>query len=118
MGNSSPDDQPVEKSECWCSVNMWRCTDYKTGCTVLDSLKFANQGLRETSQERVATVDASKYKRSKKCFDGIISEVVANIATTSDSWKSCYTNEMDVFFHRVLSCVLELDNMTIYEVSK
>ena len=71
-----------------------------------------------TSQERVATVDASKYKRSKKCFDGIISEVVANIATTSDSWKSCYTNEMDVFFHRVLSCVLELDNMTIYEVSK
>ena len=38
--------------EHWNDVNMWRCTDYKTGYTVLDSLKFADQGLRETSQER------------------------------------------------------------------
>ena len=46
-------------SEYWCDVNMQRCTDYKTGCTVLDSLKFADQGLRETSQVRVAiNVDA------------------------------------------------------------
>ena len=45
-------------SEFWSDVNMWRHTDYKTGCTVLDCLKFAVQGLRETSQERAATVNA------------------------------------------------------------
>ena len=45
-------------SEKWSDVNMWRCTDYKTGCTALDSLKFADQGLRETGRERVAIVDA------------------------------------------------------------
>ena len=45
-------------SEYWSDVNMWTCTDYRTGFTVLDSLKFADQGLRETSQERVAIVNA------------------------------------------------------------
>ena len=45
-------------SEYWSDVNMLRCTDYVTGCTVLDSVKFADQGLRETSQERVAIVNA------------------------------------------------------------
>ena len=44
-------------SEYWNDVNMWTGTDYKTGCTVLDSLKFADQGLRETSHERVAKVN-------------------------------------------------------------
>ena len=57
-GNSGSDRQPVKMSEYWSDVNMWRCTDYKTGCTVFDSLKFANQGLRETSQEIVAIVNA------------------------------------------------------------
>ena len=33
IGNSSSDRQPVKKSECWRDVNMWKCTDYKTGCT-------------------------------------------------------------------------------------
>ena len=41
--------------EYWGDVNVWR---YKTGCTVLDSLKFADYGLRETSQVRVAIVNA------------------------------------------------------------
>ena len=45
-------------SEYWSNVNMWRCTDYKTGCTVLDSLKFADQRLRETSKDRVAIFNA------------------------------------------------------------
>ena len=58
MGNSGSDGQPVKRSEYWSDMNMWRCTDYKTGCTVLDSLKFTDQGLRETSQERVAIVSA------------------------------------------------------------
>ena len=52
IGHSGSDRQAVKMSEYWSDVNMWRCTDYKTGCTVLDSLKFADQGLRETSQER------------------------------------------------------------------
>ena len=39
-------------SDYWSDVNSWRCMDYKTGCTVLDSLKFADQVLGETSQER------------------------------------------------------------------
>ena len=56
--NSGSDRRPVKMSEYWNDVNMWKCTDYKTGCTVLDSLKFADQGLRETSQKRVAIVDA------------------------------------------------------------
>ena len=56
-GNSGPDRQPVKMSEYGSDVNMWKCTDYKTGCTVLDSLKFAGQGLRETSEERVAIVN-------------------------------------------------------------
>ena len=45
-------------SEYCSNVNMWRCTYYKTGCTVLDSVKFANQELRETSLERVVIVNA------------------------------------------------------------
>ena len=45
-------------SEYWSDVNMWKCTDHKTGCTVLDSLKLADGGLRETIQERVAIVNA------------------------------------------------------------
>ena len=57
-GNSISDGQPVKMSEYWSDVNMWRCMDYKKGCTVLDFLKFADQGLRETSQERVAIVNA------------------------------------------------------------
>ena len=56
---------------------MWRCTGNKTGCTVLDSLKFADQGLRETSQDRVAIVNAREYERNNKSFGGIISEVVS-----------------------------------------
>ena len=39
----------MKVSEYRSDVNTWKCTDYKTGCTVLDSLKFADQGLRETS---------------------------------------------------------------------
>ena len=57
IGNSGSHRQPVKMSEYWSDVNMWRCTGYKMGCTVLDSLKFADQGLRETSQERVAIVN-------------------------------------------------------------
>ena len=57
-GNSGSDRQPVKMSDYWSDVNMWKCTDYKSGCTVLDSLKFADQGLSETSQERVAIVNA------------------------------------------------------------
>ena len=45
IGNSGSDRQPVKMSEYWNDVNMWKSTDYKTGCTVLDSLKFADQGL-------------------------------------------------------------------------
>ena len=44
--------------EYWSDMNMWRCTDHKTDGTVLDSLMFADQGLRETSQERVAIDNA------------------------------------------------------------
>ena len=58
IGNSGSDRQKVKMSEYWSDVNMWKFTDYKTGCTVLDSLKFADQRLRETSQERVAVVNA------------------------------------------------------------
>ena len=58
IGNSGFDGQPVKKSENWNDVNMCRYTDYKTGCTVLDTLKFADQGLRETSQASVAIVNA------------------------------------------------------------
>ena len=58
MGNSASDRQPVKMSEYWSDVNLWQCTDYKTGCTVLGSLKFADQGLREASLERVALVNA------------------------------------------------------------
>ena len=58
MGNSGSDRQPVKMSEYWSDVNLWKYTDYKTGYTAIDSLKFADQGLRETSQERVAIVNA------------------------------------------------------------
>ena len=58
IGNSGSNGQPVKMPEYWSDVNMWKRTDYKTGCTVLGSLKFADQGLRETSQERVAVVNA------------------------------------------------------------
>ena len=57
-GNSSSDGQLVEMSEYWSGVNMWRCSDHKMGCTVLDSLKFGDQVQGETSQERVAIVNA------------------------------------------------------------
>ena len=60
IGNSGSDRQPVKMSEYWNDVNMWKSTDYKTGCTVLDSLKFSDQGLMETSQERVAIVNGER----------------------------------------------------------
>ena len=65
---------------------MWRCTDNKTFCTVLDSVEFDDQGLRETSQERIAIVSAPKllYERNNKSFGGIISVVVVNCTNTSD----------------------------------
>ena len=44
VGNSGSDRQPVKMSEHWGDLNMWGCTDYKMGCTVLYSLKFADQG--------------------------------------------------------------------------
>ena len=37
IGTSRSERQPVKMSEYWSDVNMWRCTDYKTGCAVLDS---------------------------------------------------------------------------------
>ena len=58
IGNSGPLRQPVKMSEYCSDMNMWRCMKYKTGCTVLDSLKFAYQGLRKTSRETVAIVSA------------------------------------------------------------
>ena len=57
-GNSISDGQLVKMSEYWSDVNIWRRTDYKMGCTAFHSLKFADQGLRKTSQERVAIVNA------------------------------------------------------------
>ena len=87
-------------SEYWSDVNVWRCTDYKTGCTILESLKFAGQGLRESSQERVTIVNASEYERNNKSFGGIISEVVANSTNTSDFQESSFADEIDVFLHR------------------
>ena len=47
IGNSGSDRKPVKISDYWSYVNIWKCTDYKTGCTVSDSLKCADQGLRE-----------------------------------------------------------------------
>ena len=61
---------------------------------------FADQGLRETSQEGVAIVNASEYERNNKSFGGIISEVVANSTNTSDFQESSFADEIDVFFHR------------------
>ena len=34
------DRQPLKMSDYWSDVNMCRCTDYKMGCTVLDSLSL------------------------------------------------------------------------------
>ena len=70
------------------------------GCTVLDSLKFANQELRETSLERVVIVNAWEYERNNKSFGGVISEVVANSTNMSDFLESSFADEIDVFFHR------------------
>ena len=58
IGNSGSGSQPVKMSDCWYDINMWRCTDYRTDCTGFDSLKFAHQGVRETSQEKAAIVNA------------------------------------------------------------
>ena len=44
--NSVSDGQTVETFECWCDVNMWRCTDYQTGCTL------HNFGLEKRSLHR------------------------------------------------------------------
>ena len=92
IGNSSSDGQPVEMSEYWCGVNMWRCTDYKTDCTIFDSLKFADYGLRETIQERISIVNALKYKGNQKNFGRIINKVVANCADTSDFQESSFAD--------------------------
>ena len=61
---------------------------------------FADQGLRETSQEGVAIVNASEYERNNKSFGGIISEVAANSTNTSDFRESSLADEIDVFSHR------------------
>ena len=43
-------------AEYWSDVNMWRCTDYKTGCTVLDSEVFRPRTEGDQPKERVAIV--------------------------------------------------------------
>ena len=73
--------------------------DYKTGCTVLDSMKFADQGLGETSQKRVPIVNEWEYEKNNKSFGGIISGVVANSTNTSDFQESNFADEINVFFH-------------------
>ena len=69
--------------------------------------KFADQGLRETSQERVAIVNACEYERNSKSFGGIISEVVANSTNTSDFQESSFADEIDVFSHRDITVYVE-----------
>ena len=51
VGNSGSDGQSMKISEYRADVDMWSCTDYNTGRTGLDSVKFAHQVLRDTSQE-------------------------------------------------------------------
>ena len=86
-------------SEYWSDVNMWRCTDYKRAAQFW-TLKFADQGQRETNQERVAAVNALEYERSNKNFRVIISEVVANNINTSYSQECSFADEVAVFFRR------------------
>ena len=64
------------------------------------SLKFADQGLRETSREKVAIDNAWEHERNYKSFCGIISEVVANSANMLDFQESSFADEVAVFFHR------------------
>ena len=65
----------------------------------LDSLKLADQGLRKTSQERVAIVNAREYERNNGSLSGIINEVVANSTNTSDFQENSFADEIDVLFH-------------------
>ena len=60
----------------------------------MDSLKFADQGLRETSQDRVAIVNAREYERNNKSFGGIISEVVST--NTSVFRESSFADESNL----------------------
>ena len=60
IGNSGFDKAASEDVLVLDVKNLWRCTDYKMGSTVLNCLKFADQGLRETSQERVAIVNGER----------------------------------------------------------
>ena len=67
------------------------------GCTLLDSLKFADQGLRETSQE--SCISQCVRVREKREFSWH-PEVVANSTNTSDFQENSFADEIDVFFQR------------------
>ena len=97
IGNSGFDKAASEDVLVLDVKNLWRCTDYKMGSTVLNCLKFADQGLRETSQE--SCISQCVRVREKREFSWH-PEVVANSTNTSDFHESSFADEIDVFFRR------------------
>ena len=53
-----------KKGVNWSDVNMWRCTDNKSGCTVFDSLTFAARG-RPAKRELQTTLRESTRERTR-----------------------------------------------------
>ena len=66
----------------------------------MDSLKFADQGLRESAKRESCNSQCVRVREKQQEFRGIISEVVANGTNTSDFQESSFADEIDVFCHR------------------
>ena len=67
--NSVSDGQTVETFECWCDVNMWRCTDYQTGCTILVS---KSEVFIEVFIENISKISFLPFQKvGKACFSRV-----------------------------------------------
>ena len=75
VSNASFDGHPMERSEDWYDVKTGgRYTDYKTGCTVLDSFEvYTDQGLREIDWPR----ENDDSQSDNKSFGGTNCEIAS-----------------------------------------
>ena len=105
IGNSGSDGQPVKTSEYLGDESKWRCTDYKTDCTVQDS--EVCQELRENQPRQSCNGQCVRVRKKQQESGGIIGMIVADNTNTSDFQESSFADEMYVLFNREILVQVE-----------
>ena len=72
------------------------CTFNKSGCTVLNTLKFLKEEIGETKQERVAEIKARQNEGNDECFHSCGGEIVADSADVAQFKKGSPIDVIDL----------------------